>query len=98
MKKIDKGKIDKLARLAVIKGVNLQKGQSLLITAPIEALPLVRKVVEHSYKEGANIVTPLFSDDQITLSRFKYAQDESFDQATNWLYDGIGKAFDNNTC
>ena len=33
MKKIDKGKIDKLARLAVIKGVNLQKGQSLLITA-----------------------------------------------------------------
>ena len=98
MKKIDEGKIDKLARLAVIKGVNLQKGQNLLITAPIEALPLVRKIVEHSYKEGANIVTPLFSDDQITLSRFKYAQDESFDQATNWLYDGIGQAFDNNTC
>ncbi len=98
MKKIDEGKIDKLARLAVIKGVNLQKGQNLLITAPIEALPLVRKIAEHSYKVGANIVTPLFSDDQITLSRFKYAQDESFDQATNWLYDGIGQAFDNNTC
>ena len=98
MKKIDEEKIDKLARLAVIKGVNLQKGQNLLITAPIEALPLVRKIAEHSYKVGANIVTPLFSDDKITLSRFKYAQDESFDQATNWLYDGIGQAFDNNTC
>ena len=97
MKKIDEQKIDKLAKLAVIRGVGLKKGQNLLVSAPIEALPLVRKISEHAYKAGANIVTPLFSDDDITLSRFKYAPDESFDVATNWLYDGIGQAFDNNT-
>ena len=97
MKKIDEQKIDKLAKLAVIRGVGLKKGQNLLVSAPIEALPLVRKISEHAYKAGANIVTPLFSDDDITLSRFKYAPDESFDLATNWLYDGIGQAFDNNT-
>ena len=97
MKKIDPLKIEKLAKLAIIKGVGLQKDQDLLISAPIESLPLVRKISEHAYKAGANIVTPLFSDDEITLSRFKYAHNDSFDKATDWLYDGIGKAFDNNT-
>ena len=94
---IDEQKIDKLAELAVQTGVSLQKGQDLLLTSPIEALPLVRKVVEHAYKAGANLVTPLFSDPEITVSRFKYASDQSFDKATNWLYNGMAEAFDNNT-
>ena len=95
--KINEEKIDKLANLAVKRGVGLQKGQNLLITAPIESLPLVRKISEHAYKEGAHIVTPLFTDSEITLSRFKYAPNESFDAATDWLYNGMGEAFDNNT-
>ena len=95
--KINENKIDKLANLAVKRGVGLQKGQNLLITAPIESLALVRKIAEHAYKEGASIVTPLFTDSEITLSRFKYAPDESFDSATDWLFNGMGEAFDNNT-
>ena len=95
--KINENKIDKLANLAVKRGVGLQKGQNLLITAPIESLPLVRKIAEHAYKSGASIVTPLFTDSDITLSRFKYAPDESFDTATDWLFNGMGVAFDNNT-
>ena len=94
---INEEKIDKLANLAVKRGVGLQKGQNLLITAPIESLPLVRKITEYAYKEGAHIVTPLFTDSEIALSRFKYAPNESFDQATDWLYNGMGEAFDNNT-
>ena len=35
--KINEKKIDKLANLAVKRGVGLQKGQNLLITAPIES-------------------------------------------------------------
>jgi len=95
--KINEEKIDKLANLAVKRGVGLQKGQNLLVTAPIEALPLVKKIAEHAYKEGAHIVTPLFTDSDITLSRFKYAPNESFDSATDWLFNGMGEAFDNNT-
>ena len=89
--------IEKLAYLSIKRGVSLQKGQNLLITAPIDSLPLVRKICEFAYKEGANIVTPFFSDSGITLSRFKYAHDESFDKAATWLYNGMGEAFDNNT-
>ena len=95
--KINEEKINKLANLAVKRGVGLQKGQNLLITAPIESLPLVRKITEFAYKEGANIVTPLFTDSDITLSRFKYAPNDSFDNAVDWLYKGMGEAFDNNT-
>ena len=95
--KISEEKIDKLANLAIKRGVGLQKGQDLLITAPLESLPLVRKIAEHAYKEGAHLVTPLFTDSNITLSRFKHAPTESFDHAANWLFNGMGEAFDNNT-
>ena len=94
---IDEQKLDKLGELAIKTGVALQSGQDLLLTAPIEALPLVRRIAVHAYKEGANIVTPLFSDPEITLSRFNHASDESFDKAPSWLFNGMGEAFDNNT-
>ena len=94
---IDEDKLDKLVELSIKTGVALQKGQDLLLTSPIEALPLVRRIVAHAYKAGANVVTPLFSDPEITISRFKYASDQSFDNAANWLYNGMGEAFDNNT-
>ena len=94
---INEQKLDKLAELAIKTGVALQKGQDLLLTAPIEALPLVRRVAVHAYKAGANIVTPLFSDPDITLARYLHASDESFDKAPNWLFNGMGEAFDNNT-
>ena len=42
-KQIDPNKIDKLANLAIKVGLGLQKSQNLIITAPIESLPLVRK-------------------------------------------------------
>ncbi len=42
-------------------------------------------------------MTPLFTDSEISLSRFKFAPNESFDHATDWLYNGMGEAFDNNT-
>ena len=94
---IDPNKIDKLANLAIKVGLGFQKGQNLIITAPIESLPLVRKVTEHAYKEGAGIVTTLFSDPELTLSRYKYADDKAFNVAADWLYEGMGSAFDNNT-
>ena len=89
--------LDRLANLAVRTGVALQPRQDLLITAPIEALPLVRRIAVHAYKAGAGLVTPLFSDPELTLARYHYASDAAFDSAANWLYNGMGEAFDANT-
>ena len=94
---ISSAHIDRLAELAVKTGLALIPGQDLMITAPIEALPLVRRITDYAYKSGAGVVTPIFSDPEIVLSRYRNAFDTSFDQAANWLYDGMGAAFDNNT-
>jgi len=87
--------LDRLAAVAVTFGLGLAAGQELVITAPIEALPLVRRITEHAYKAGAALVTTLFSDDVATLSRFRFAPDQSFDRAAHWLYEGMAAAIRN---
>src|SRR3954468_19444044 len=94
---IDPVKLDRLAEVAVKVGLQLQPGQDLLLTAPSAALPLVRKIAEHAYKAGAGLVTPFLSDEEITLSRYRFGHNDSFDRAAGWLYEGMAKAFDNNT-
>ena len=94
---IDPVKLDRLAEVAIKIGLRLQPGQDLLLTAPTVALPLVRKIAEHAYKAGAGLVTPFFSDDEITLSRYRFGANESFDRAAGWLYEGMSKAFAGNT-
>jgi aminopeptidase len=94
---IDPVKLDRLAEVAIKVGLQLQPGQDLYLTAPVGALPLVRRIAEHAYKAGAGLVTPLLSDEVITLARYKYGHDASFDRAASWLYEGVAKAFDANT-
>jgi aminopeptidase len=94
---IDPIKLDRLAEVAVKVGLRLREGQDLLLTAPAVALPLVRRIAEHAYKAGAGIVTPILSDEELTLSRYRFAHDASFDRAAGWLYEGMAKAFSENT-
>ena len=97
MTAIDPVKLDRLAEVAIKIGLRLAPGQDLLLTAPTAALPLVRRIAEHAYRAGAGLVTPLFSDEEITLSRYRFAPDDGFDRAPGWLYDGMSKAFAANT-
>jgi aminopeptidase len=94
---VDPIKLDRLAEVAVKVGLRLREGQDLLLTAPAVALPLVRKVAEHAYKAGAGIVTPMLSDEEFTLARYRFGHDLSFDRAAGWLYEGMAKAFSDNT-
>ena len=94
---IDPVKLDRLAEVAIKVGLNLKPGQDLLLTAPTAALPLVRKIAEHAYKAGAGLVTPIMSDEAVTLSRYRFGPDDSLDRAAGWLYEGMSKAFAANT-
>src|SRR5450432_4290495 len=94
---IDPVKLDRLAEVAIKVGLQLKAGQDLLLTAPTAALPLVRKIAEHAYKAGAGLVTPILSDEAITLARYRFARDDSFDRAAGWLYAGMSKAIAANT-
>jgi aminopeptidase len=86
-------KLDRLAEVAVKIGLGLRAGQELILSAPIEALPLVRRITEHAYKAGALLVTTFYSDDPSVLARYQYAPDASFDFAPTWLQDGIAAGF-----
>lgn len=90
---IDRATLDRLAATAVKVGLRLQKGQDLFLTAPVTALPLARRIAQEAYKAGAGLVTPLFSDEELTLARFRFAPEASFDRAPGWLYEGVAKAF-----
>jgi len=94
---IDAEKLGRLAEIAVKVGLRLEPGQDLFMTAPVAALPLARKIAEEAYKAGAGLVTPIFSDEETTLSRSRFAPDSSFDRAPGWLYEGVAKAFAANT-
>ena len=86
-------KLDRLAEVAVKIGLGLRAGQELIMSAPVEALPLVRRITEHAYKAGALLVTTFYSDDPSVLARYEFAQDASFDAAPVWLQDGIAAGF-----
>ena len=94
---IDPVKLDRLAETAVKVGLRLRAGQDLLLTAPVAALPLARRIAEHAYRAGAGLVTPILSDEEVTLARYRFAREESFGHAAGWLYDGIAKAFSEDT-
>jgi aminopeptidase len=85
--------LDRLAEVAVHSGLGLAPGQELVMTATLDAVPLVRRITEHAYKAGASLVTTLFSDEESALLRFRYAPDASFDAAASWLYEGIAQAY-----
>jgi aminopeptidase len=93
---VDPVKLDKLAEVAIRVGLQLQPGQDLVLTAPVSALALVRRIAHHAYKAGAGIVTPILSDEELSLTRYRDARDESFDRAPGWLYEGMAKAFSGN--
>jgi aminopeptidase len=92
---IDPVKLEKLAEVAVKIGLDLQKGQDLVVTAPMAAAPLVREITKHAYKAGGGLVTTFYNDEVATLARYEYADDDTFDRAASWLYEGMAKAYAN---
>ena len=87
-------RLDRHAQVAVKVGLRPVLGQQVIMTAPLEALPLVRLITKHAYLAGASLVTTFFDDDESTLLRYQLASDGSFDVATDWLFGGMAAGFE----
>lgn len=61
--------LKKYAEMAVKTGINIQKGQTLIINAPINNAPLARACAEVGYEAGAKEVVVFYNDEQITRIR-----------------------------
>ena len=87
--------LNNLAAVAVGAGLGLAPGQELVMTATLDALPLVRRITEQAYKVGASLVTTLFTDEASTLLRYRHGTEATFDAASGWLYEGMAQAYKN---
>ncbi len=79
-----KENLTKYAELAVKVGVNIQKGQSLYISASIDNPEFVRLLTKTAYEVGAKQVYVDWTDDVITRTRFELAPSESFTDFPAW--------------
>ncbi|NOX60724.1 MAG: aminopeptidase [Chloroflexi bacterium] len=83
-------RLRKYAELTIRMGLNLQPGQHLLIWRNnLDTAPMVRAVAEAAYKAGAHWVNVFWHDEEVILSRYKYAPRDSFDEFPQWLADGM---------
>jgi len=77
--------LEKYAALAVNIGVNIQKGQSLLIRSAISSAPFTRLIVKKAYEAGAKDVNVQWSDEATTRLRYDLAPDEAFKEFPEYL-------------
>lgn len=77
--------MEKLADLVVKKGVNVQKGQPVILRCPVERADFARLVAKKAYERGAVEVVIQWSDDPLTLMLFENAPVEHFEEVPHWM-------------
>ena len=84
-------KLQRYAELTVRVGLNLQRGQRLVVLGPggqngvpLEAAPLVRRIAAEAYRQGARFVDVMWGDEALRRIRFENAPRDSFDDYPTW--------------
>jgi aminopeptidase len=76
--------LDEYLELVVRHGVNIQKGQELLISCPVDCAPIARKAMAVAFKYGAKNVHMRWGDDICGRIKFLEADDSIFDTFPEW--------------
>ena len=79
--------INKLAKLAVKVGVNVQKGQTVIVRTSTETKELAREITEEAYLAGARQVYVQWSDDYVSKSNLMHMAVEDLEDIPGWLVD-----------
>ena len=79
--------LEKYAQLVLKTGINIQKGQTLVISSPIECAPFTRIMAEIAYREGAHDVVINWIDELSSKIRFLHGPDAIFDEFPQWRKD-----------
>ena len=78
---------EKLAKLAVRKGVNVQKDQPVVISAAVRDAAFVRLLVKEAYEAGARYVEVNWSDTELTRLDYTYQTKETLEEVPQWAFD-----------
>lgn len=78
-------KLEEYAELVVKVGLNIQKGQPLLINATTDTIEFTRLIVKKAYEAGAKRVDVNYSDEVNLRAFYDLAPDEAFHEYPKWL-------------
>ena len=81
---MNKVMLEKYADLIVKTGINLQKGQILVIKSPVDCAYFTREIAQIAYEEGAKEVAISWRDDLFSRIRFLHAPEEVFEEYPEW--------------
>jgi len=77
-------KLQEYARLLIRVGLNVQKGQKLVISSPVECAFFARMCAEEAYAVGCREVVMNWHDDVMARLKYLYADDAIFDEVALW--------------
>lgn len=77
-------KLEQYADLTVYVGLNVQKGQFIVINTTTDTLDFTRLVVKKAYEAGAKRVQVNYEDPVLTRTHFELAPDEAFQEYPEW--------------
>jgi aminopeptidase len=78
-------RIERLAKLAVEVGANVQQGQLVVIAGMVENASLVRAIARAAYRAGARRVEPEYIDRHLTKALVELGPEESLEYTPPWL-------------
>ena len=77
-------KLREYAQLLIRMGLNIQKGQTLVIASPVDCAWFARMCAEEAYAAGCREVVMNWRDDQLDRLRYLHADDAVFDEVPLW--------------
>ncbi len=80
-----KENLKKYAQLLVRSGLNVQPDQIVAISAPVEAVELVREVTKEAYKAQAREVRVMYEDCFVTRQKYLNADKEVFENVPKYI-------------
>ena len=86
--------IEKYAALVVRQGVNVQPGQEVVVSAPVETAAFARLLVRKAYEAGARHVTVIWSDDEVARTTYEHVDIDWFRTVPAWqrlMYDSLAE-------
>lgn len=81
--------MQKYARLIVRKGINVRKGQEVIVSASLDQPEFVKMVVEECYRAGASKVTVEWSYQPITKLNYRYRSLKTLSTIEKWELEKI---------
>lgn len=95
---MNKKLLNKYAKTVVKVGVNLQKGDDLVINTTVDGIELAREIAECAYKAGAKRVDIQFGDERIRRLDYTYQTEQELTTLPQWLIDRSNDMVDRKAC